>query len=1068
MSLRTGILLLLLLLTVQASQVRDSHSQDVPDIRDVKYRHFLEASRQIKHTTRNLDRHRTKRSTLYTTGVKVCPQDSMKDVISSHRAYYKLRICQEAVWEAFRIFLDRVPNTEEFKHWVSACHHGSICLDDMAHNFSSTQEHLDMVARRVAAEEQAEKDRGAIAGPEPGRPEGEKCLKPPALLMIPEDYEEATEGPNLVPEDPFEQVVEFSITIVEPGYSELLSDLETPQYHDVTQDLHHKMLHVFNKLPGFKEIRVLGFRSEDVSVRYAVVFDGDPDASAEAGVTLEPGAGPDVSALKDLVAKALREETSLPVDIHSLSFETDATADATVAPDEALGVTPLEILVSGGVGLLPGVVTLPLTTEVSVAEGVGSTEGLFPTLAEVVDNSLEALTTRPETYTYVPPILEELSEEVTASPAPDEAPPIQEAAEEVRSIEEEPPPMEEVAVDTPGEAIEVLLPVTTLAAITDRPPTEPIVSVGEEEIAAEEKIPPAEATLTEGPAAAEVAVEKEVVPTVTTLEVGSEEGDLPEAPAEPVEESLAQAESVEPLNTETRPIGAVQQPENDTPQAEEEAGPVEPEEEMAGEVPSLPGAPETGAAAPLPEKGEKEPDERTVTPTSPDLPRDQSMVKEDVAPSAQGGTQAGDIADANEGSGFPSGEKEGSYESTAPPALRQISTPLVTTLDKGKELVVFFSLRVTNMMFSEDLFNKSSPEYRSLENTFLELTQFSASRNSPNPGASSRSGTRTQRTLASIPLLPYLQSNLTGFKELEILNFRNGSVVVNSKMKLDKPVPYNVTEAVHCVLEEFCNAASKRLDIEIDSRSLDVEPADQGDPCRFLACSEFSRCVVSSWGGEARCVCEPGYSAADSLPCQSVCTLEPDYCLNGGLCEIIQGHGVTCRCPVGKYWHYHGERCSELVSLPLDPAVIFAGLVGSLSLVCAVIAVLIYINKRCVRTRKTVTLVHTLVPYAFENTMRVNPVFESDEDVLTQVSTMQCPSSAGLSQPPDQSTFPSIENIHLSIEMPRQLHTTRCEKLVSEMVCFHHGIPLNETWRPQHEDNTYYLLRPSDNEVTVL
>lgn len=59
---------------------------------------------------------------------------------------------------------------------------------------------------------------------------------------------------------------------------------------------------------------------------------------------------------------------------------------------------------------------------------------------------------------------------------------------------------------------------------------------------------------------------------------------------------------------------------------------------------------------------------------------------------------------------------------------------------------------------------------------------------------------------------------------MEILNFRNGSVVVNSKMKLDKAVPYNVTQAVHCVLEDFCSAASKRLDIEIDSRSLDIEP----------------------------------------------------------------------------------------------------------------------------------------------------------------------------------------------------------------------------------------------------
>lgn len=81
-------------------------------------------------------------------------------------------------------------------------------------------------------------------------------------------------------------------------------------------------------------------------------------------------------------------------------------------------------------------------------------------------------------------------------------------------------------------------------------------------------------------------------------------------------------------------------------------------------------------------------------------------------------------------------------------------------------------------------------------------------------------------------LLPYLESNLTGFKQLEILNFRNGSVVVNSRMKLDKPVPYNVTEAVHCVLEDFCSAASKRLDIEIDSRSLEVEPGEM--PLRVI------------------------------------------------------------------------------------------------------------------------------------------------------------------------------------------------------------------------------------------
>ncbi|KAL0184447.1 hypothetical protein M9458_020143, partial [Cirrhinus mrigala] len=39
----------------------------------------------------------------------------------------------------------------------------------------------------------------------------------------------------------------------------------------------------------------------------------------------------------------------------------------------------------------------------------------------------------------------------------------------------------------------------------------------------------------------------------------------------------------------------------------------------------------------------------------------------------------------------------------------------------GRSLIVFFSLRVTNMIFSEDLFNKSSAEYKALEQQFLEL-----------------------------------------------------------------------------------------------------------------------------------------------------------------------------------------------------------------------------------------------------------------------------------------------------------------------------------------------------------
>uniref|UniRef100_A0A3Q3LZ52 Interphotoreceptor matrix proteoglycan 1 n=1 Tax=Mastacembelus armatus TaxID=205130 RepID=A0A3Q3LZ52_9TELE len=225
-------------------------------------------------------------------------------------------------------------------------------------------------------------------------------------------------------------------------------------------------------------------------------------------------------------------------------------------------------------------------------------------------------------------------------------------------------------------------------------------------------------------------------------------------------------------------------------------------------------------------------------------------------------TEANKLPD--EGSGFSSlGEEHGAVSATAPPPVRYLTTPTTTTAGHGRELVVFFSLRVTNMDFSEGLFNKTSAEYKSLENTFLDL-------------------------------LPFLQANLTGFKKLEILNFRKGSVVVNSKMRFAKSVPYNITEAVQCVLEEFCSTAARNLHIQIDTHSLDIEPADRADPCKFLACDGFARCVVSGRTKEARCLCEPGFVSVGGLPCQSVCVLQPEYC-RGGECDIVPGHGAVCR-----------------------------------------------------------------------------------------------------------------------------------------------------------------------------
>lgn len=61
-------------------------------------------------------------------------------------------------------------------------------------------------------------------------------------------------------------------------------------------------------------------------------------------------------------------------------------------------------------------------------------------------------------------------------------------------------------------------------------------------------------------------------------------------------------------------------------------------------------------------------------------------------------------------------------EKTTPvPALQYITTSPVTIAARGRELVVFFSLRVANMPFSDHLFNKSSLEYQALERRFTQL-----------------------------------------------------------------------------------------------------------------------------------------------------------------------------------------------------------------------------------------------------------------------------------------------------------------------------------------------------------
>lgn len=71
--------------------------------------------------------------------------------------------------------------------------------------------------------------------------------------------------------------------------------------------------------------------------------------------------------------------------------------------------------------------------------------------------------------------------------------------------------------------------------------------------------------------------------------------------------------------------------------------------------------------------------------------------------------QYGGVATEGDSSGFSSGAQGSDLEAMALPTR------------PARALTVFFSLRVTNMIFSQDLFNKSSSEYKSLEQRFMQL-----------------------------------------------------------------------------------------------------------------------------------------------------------------------------------------------------------------------------------------------------------------------------------------------------------------------------------------------------------
>ncbi|MEQ2235091.1 hypothetical protein ILYODFUR_038096, partial [Ilyodon furcidens] len=168
--------------------------------------------------------------------------------------------------------------------------------------------------------------------------------------------------------------------------------------------------------------------SEDLSVRYAVIFNGetelnDDSESLEKEHGKETNGDANAPKLRHIIVKALKQEPTLLLDIQTLSFE----AVTTVYPVVELSVDSID--------------TAPSAESTQESEDVNTpTQSLFLTV-EVLQNKLEnSGTVKPKTQTsvpFIPTILPKTSSSFTvrtsSTAAAEEKP-----TEEVREEEETP------------------------------------------------------------------------------------------------------------------------------------------------------------------------------------------------------------------------------------------------------------------------------------------------------------------------------------------------------------------------------------------------------------------------------------------------------------------------------------------------------------------------------------------------------------------------------------------------------------------------------------------------------
>uniref|UniRef100_A0A4W5QJ69 Interphotoreceptor matrix proteoglycan 2 n=1 Tax=Hucho hucho TaxID=62062 RepID=A0A4W5QJ69_9TELE len=806
---------------------------------------------------------RQKRNVLFPSGVKLCAEETVQQSIANHLSYFHLRVCQETVWEAFKIFWDRLPNQEEYQTWMRQCLDGTATALAMGSNFSQSKEHLALVESVSRCDETgSHEDRHRSGRPRvtsDAEDNTNLCpfsTQPPDVIIEGAEVELPTEPTNDIEMEvlvraQLEQVVELSILLKGERYSDALRDPASFQYQTLNQQFIDKVqlrnVYALGGLPGLKSVTVLEFRLDGVVVVYAVTMEVEGEGVSSEQLDY-------LTLQSNLVENSYRELEERPTVVYNITdFRNNITK--ALQNDNIIRDTTL--------ALDPDLLQLESGKTHRITQHYRTIHCLYTTILTEPLENLEYSILETET-------IEELEEEYPAF-VPVEAP---EPAENL-NVPENPSAMETVPPDEPEEKANEVL-------------AHPEIPGYGEEVKSLEEGPIIEEPLTGEDAVEEEVAEEEVVMELLDMTEISVE-DLVEDEMLLVDEAVPEAahpptHSAEKESPFTQVSDAIVEEEATEDTGLDTAPEPEAEAEDQGVTPGLtPAKYYPGPDISITLEVIKDDREMMVLQTN------DPVTDYDLVPF--GGTNQ-----TEEGSsGYPSVGVNGVDHSVAMP------------INPGRALMVFFSLRVTNMKFSDDLFNKSSPEYKALEQRFIEL------------------------------LVPYLQSNLSNFQNLEILNFRNGSIVVNSRMKFGKPVPRGVNNAVYLILEDFANTAYQTMNLAIDKYSLDVESGDQANQCKFQACNEFAQCSVNRWSGEAECVCNAGYFSVDGLPCQSICDLQTDFCMNDGKCDIIPGQGAICRCRVGENWWYRGEHCEEYVSEPLVVGIAIASVAGFLLVASGVI-----------------------------------------------------------------------------------------------------------------------------------